>query len=76
MLKKLQESDIKLLNILREVVNCGGFADIEYTELSVVRSYSFSTPAQAGDSLNFHVRLVPGAFSVVGYLVVIELGPP
>lgn len=40
--------------------NPGQYADIEYTELSVVRSYSFSTPAQADGSLNFHVRLVPG----------------
>jgi len=40
--------------------NPGQYADIEYTELSVVRSYSFSTPPQADGSLNFHVRVVPG----------------
>ncbi|WP_083833567.1 NADH:ubiquinone reductase (Na(+)-transporting) subunit F [Pseudoxanthomonas spadix] len=38
----------------------GQYADIECRELSVVRSYSFSSPFQAGGSLSFHVRLVPG----------------
>lgn len=40
--------------------NPGQYADIEFTELSAVRSYSFSTIGQADGSLNFHVRLVPG----------------
>jgi NAD(P)H-flavin reductase/ferredoxin len=38
----------------------GQYADIEYPELSVVRSYSFSTPSQVDGTLKFHVRLVPG----------------
>ena len=40
--------------------NPGQYADIEFTELSAVRSYSFSAIGQADGSLNFHVRLVPG----------------
>jgi NAD(P)H-flavin reductase/ferredoxin len=40
--------------------NPGQYADIECKALSVVRSYSFSTPPKVDGSLTFHVRLVPG----------------
>jgi len=55
--------DVIRLTVVPEkplVFHPGQYVDIECPELSVVRSYSFSSPFQAGGSLSFHVRLVPG----------------
>lgn len=55
--------DIIELTVVPEnpiVFHPGQYADIECSELSVVRSYSFSSPFQSEGSLSFHIRLVPG----------------
>ncbi|MDY6890739.1 MAG: 2Fe-2S iron-sulfur cluster-binding protein [Pseudomonadota bacterium] len=61
--QKTLAHDVIGLTLLPEkpiTFNPGQYADIECKELSVLRSYSFSTPPQADGSLSFHVRLVPG----------------
>jgi NAD(P)H-flavin reductase len=45
----------------KKILFCPGqYADIENSELSTVRSYSFSSPHQDKGFLSFHVRHVPG----------------